>query len=55
MPTRDEHINAAKKKPSERTAHEQHLVDSGSNIQAVRNADFEARRQERAFGKGRKN
>lgn len=51
MPGKDEMLNAAKIKPSKRTITEQGLVDAGSDDQAVRNADHEARRQERVYGK----
>lgn len=50
MATTQEYLNAAKKMPSARTAEEQRLVDKGSNIQAVRNADHEAQRQEKIHG-----
>ena len=50
MATTQDYLNAANKIPSARTAAEQALVDRGSNIQAVRNADDEARRQERIHG-----
>nr|ALS91323.1 MetaGeneMark_Unknown Function [uncultured bacterium] len=51
MPNRDEMINAAKKTPSQRTVHEQALVDKGKGDQAVRNADHAAQREERVYGK----
>lgn len=41
--TRDQAIEAAKVKPSDRTPLEQSRVDDCWNIQAVRNADFTAR------------
>lgn len=50
VPNKDEYVNAAKKMPSARTAAEQRLVDQGSNMQEVRNADHEAKRQERVYG-----
>lgn len=51
LTTKDEYLNAAKKKPSNRTIHEQGLVDKGSNMQEVKNADYEAKRQEKIYGK----
>ena len=51
MPTREEYVNAAKVTPSNRTAEQQRLVDQGSNMQEVRNADDAAKRQERIHGK----
>lgn len=51
MPTKDEYLNAAKKSPSDRSPAEQALVDRGSNMQDVRNADFAARRHERTYGR----
>ena len=51
LATREQYINAAKKTPSNRTVEEQALVDQGSNMQEVRNADFEAKRHERIYGK----
>lgn len=50
MTTQQERVNAAKKGPSARDAADQRLVDEGWGSQEVRNADHEARRQERAFG-----
>ena len=46
----DDYIAAARKSPKDRTAEEQRLVDEGSTMQSVRNADFEARRAKRNFG-----
>lgn len=51
MATLQEMLNAANKTPSQRTAYEQSLVDRGSADQRVRNADHEAKRNERIFGK----
>lgn len=51
MATKDQYLNAAKKIPSARTTAEQALVDQGSNMQDVRNADFAARRHEKIHGK----
>ena len=51
MPNRDEYVAAANKSPSARTPAEQALVDRGSNMQEVRNADFEAKRHERIHGR----
>lgn len=50
MANKDEYLNAAKKRPSQRSSAEQRLVDSGRNMQDVRNADHEAHRQERIHG-----
>lgn len=50
LPNMDEYLNAAKKLPSARSAAEQALVDRGSNMQEVRNADFQAHREERVNG-----
>jgi hypothetical protein len=44
-------INAAKVKPSNRTPHQQGLVDKGRGDQAVRNADSAAQREEKIHGK----
>jgi hypothetical protein cdivTM_17476 len=46
----DDYIAAARKSPKDRTAEEQRLVDKGSIMQSVRNADFEARRAKKIFG-----
>ena len=46
----DDYIAAAHKSPKDRTAEEQRLVDKGSTMQSVRNADFKARKAERTFG-----
>ena len=46
----DDYIAAARKSPKDRTAEEQRLVDKGSTMQSVRNADFEARRAKKIFG-----
>jgi hypothetical protein len=43
MATKDQYLNAAKKLPSNRSTAEQALVDKGSNMQDVRNADHAAR------------
>lgn len=51
MPTERDYINAAKKTPSARSSEEQAMVDRGSNMQSVRNADHAAREQERIYGK----
>ena len=37
-------------KMKDRTAEEQRLVDKGSTMQSVRNADFKARKAEKIFG-----
>ena len=50
LATLQEYLNAANKQPSARTAHEQALVDRGSNIQAVRNADHAAKENEQVYG-----
>jgi hypothetical protein len=50
MPIKRDYVNAAKKLPSNRSTEEQALVDKGSNMQEVRNADFEARRTEKRGG-----
>ena len=47
MPTERDYIKAAKKPPSERSATEQMLVEQGSNLQSVRNADFAAHKAEK--------
>lgn len=49
---KDEAVNAAKKLPSARDAHDQGRVDRGSGTQSVRNADYAARNEERVWGKG---
>lgn len=49
--TKDEFLNAARVKPSNRTPAERALVERGKSMQDVRNADFEAQRQERIYGK----
>lgn len=46
MATKDEYIAAAKVPPSKRTAAQAALVAKGSNMQEVRNADFEAKRHD---------
>lgn len=51
MANKEDYVNAAKKLPSNRTVEEQRLVDKGSNMQEVRNADHEAKRQEKIHGK----
>jgi hypothetical protein len=50
LATTEEYLNAAKKRPSARTTAEQRLVDDGSNMQAVRNADFAAKQEEQVYG-----
>lgn len=47
MATEQQKRDAAKKRPSDRSVAEQHMVDDNPS-QAVRNLDFESRRQERA-------
>lgn len=44
------YVNAAKVLPSNRTIEEQALVSDGSNLQEVRNADFQARQYEKTHG-----
>lgn len=48
------YVNAAKKTESSRTPLEQKKVSDASNIQAVRNADFEAKRIARIHGDKKK-
>jgi hypothetical protein len=52
MPNKSDYDNAAKKAPSERSAHEQSLVDKGKSagMQSVKNFDHEAQRNKRIFG-----
>lgn len=50
MSGRQEKLDAANKKPANRTAYEQGLVDDGADDQGVKNADFEAKRQQRIHG-----
>ena len=45
--TKDQYVAAAKVPPSKRTAEQQAMVSKGSNLQEVRNADFEAKRRDR--------
>lgn len=45
------YTETAKKPPSTQSSAEVLKTSKGSNIQAVRNAAFEAERQERVFGK----
>jgi hypothetical protein len=45
--TKDQYVAAAKVPPSKRTAEQQAMVSQGSNLQEVRNADFEAKRRDR--------
>ncbi len=47
MATKEQYVNAAKKAPSARSAAEQALVDRGSNMQEVRNANFDAEQAEK--------
>lgn len=54
MATEQEYLNAAKKMPSARTTAEQALVDRGSNMQSVRNADHRAKDEERRNGPARR-
>lgn len=54
LTTEQQALNAANKRPSARTAAEQRDVDNCSNLQSVRNADFEAKRQERIHGPARR-
>lgn len=51
MANKDEYVSAAKVPPSQRTSRDEQLVRQGSNMQEVRNADHEARRQESANGR----
>jgi hypothetical protein len=51
MTTKQEALDAANKKPANRSAHEQGIVDNNLDDQAVRNTDHEARRQQRIYGK----
>lgn len=53
MATRDQYEDAARKPASQRTSHEQSLVDKGlsSGMQSVRNAVHETERRERTYGK----
>jgi hypothetical protein len=51
MAGKQEYLDAANKKPANRSSYEQGLVDKGSNMQDVRNADAEAQRQQRIYGK----
>jgi hypothetical protein len=51
MAGKQEYLDAANKKPANRSAYEQGLVDKGSNMQDVKNADFEAKRQQQIYGK----
>lgn len=51
MPNLSDALKAAKKKPSNRTAYEQGLVDSNNGSQQVRNADFDAGEAEKTYGK----
>lgn len=47
MASEREYLEIANKRPSQRSAQEQAMVDKGSNIQSVRNADFYAREAEK--------
>jgi hypothetical protein len=49
----DQYLDAANTRPSARTAEQRRLVEDGKNIQAVRNADEEAKRLERIYGTAR--
>jgi len=51
MPNAQDHINAAKKRPSDRSVADQALVDGGRGRQDVRNTAFEAERLERIYGR----
>ena len=53
MATEQEYLNAAKKTPSSRSTADQALVDKGirAGMQSVKNADFNARRHERVYGR----
>lgn len=51
LATKDEYLRAANKLPGNRTTAEQALVDRGSNMQDVRNADFKAKEHERKHGR----
>lgn len=46
VPTKDQYVAAAKVPPSKRTPEQARLVAKGQNIQAVRNADYEAKRRD---------
>jgi len=50
--TRQQALDAAKKKPADRSPEEQGHIDANKGDQAVRNVDFEAKRQQRAYGPG---
>lgn len=50
MTTKQEYLAAANKLPANRTAAEQALVDRGSNMQEVRNADHAAQQHQRTYG-----
>jgi len=52
LATEQQYRDAANKLPKNRTAAEQALVDKGirANMQSVKNADHEARRQQSARG-----
>jgi len=43
LATKSQYVAAAKVSPDKRTPEQQRMVEKGSNIQEVRNADFEAR------------
>jgi hypothetical protein len=49
--TKQGYVNAANKPASAQKPAEALKASKGDNMQAVRNAAFEAERQERAFGK----
>ena len=50
--TRQQALDAAKKKPADRSPTEQGIVDANKGDQAVRNADHTAKEQQRVFGPG---
>lgn len=50
MASEQEYVNAAKIPPSKRTTEQQAMVDRGSNMQSVRNANFAATEHERKHG-----
>lgn len=54
MPGKQEMVNAAKIKPSDRTPAEQSLVEQGKDILEVKNTDHEAARLERIHGRDRR-
>lgn len=48
--TREEYLEAAKTLPDHRTVAQQALVDRGSNMQEVRNADHAAQQHQKVYG-----